>query len=226
MNTYNVNFSRNGVKVTPLEALLLILDRTVNYNHPFINLKLSKTYMSRGNIKVINCFHEPRMPLAVFMKEWFGYDKESIRFKELDEYMTDSSSWNILYYIKPEGYGITVEIGLTELACCPDYKLADRRAIVNNRPVSVITLSDLSGPIRLPIVDELTDEQFCKILFDTYPELKTLKEKGYRLDDYRVEQHFRPSHLHRINVTDAEKKEFSLYYNLIYANFYKFINVE
>lgn len=223
MNTYNVNFSRNGVKVTPLEALLLILDKTINYNHPFINLKLSKTYMSRGNIKVITCFDEHHLTLPVFMKEWFGYDKSTIHFKELNEYLNDTSDWNILYFIKPEGYGISVEIGLTELRCCPDYKLVDSSTTVNNRSVSVKSLSDLSGPIRLPIVDELTKEQFCDILFKTYPELNTLKEEGYQLDGYRLEQHFRPSYIHRMDITDAEKKEFSLYYNLIYANFYKYM---
>ena len=223
MGNYNVDFSRNGVKMTPLEALMLIIDRTVSRNNNFIHLKVSKTYMSRGNIQVITCFDEHHLTLPVFMKEWFGYDKSTIHFKELNEYLNDTSDWNILYFIKPEGYGISVEIGLTELRCCPDYKLVDSSTTVNNRSVNVKSLSDLSGPIRLPIVDELTKEQFCDILFKTYPELNTLKEEGYQLDGYRLEQHFRPSYIHSMDITDAEKKEFSLYYNLIYANFYKYM---
>lgn len=139
MGNYNVDFSRNGVKMTPLEALMLIIDRTVSRNNNFIHLKVSKTYMSRGNIQVITCFDEHHLTLPVFM------------------------------------------------------------------------------------VEGLTKEQFCDILFKTYPELKSLKEEGYQLDGYRLEQHFRPSYIHRMDITDAEKKEFSLYYNLIYANFYKYM---
>lgn len=210
--------------MTPLEALMFIIDRTVSRNNNFIHLKVSKTYMARGNIKMINCLDEHHLTLPVFMKEWFGYDKSSIRFKELDEYLTDTSDWNILYYIKPEGYGISIEIGLTELPRCPDYKLIDTITTVNNRPISVKVLSGLSGPIRLPMVEGLTKEQFCDILFKIYPELNTLKEEGYQLDGYRLEQHFKPSYIDRMDATDVEKKEFSLYYNLIYANFYKYMD--
>lgn len=217
MGKYIVSFNYQDKKLEAIDALLLIVDKANKYK---LNLKVNKRYFVDDEIKKVTCIDEPGIDLSYFIREWFGYNKETIRYKELDEYLTDVVNWEITYNIHFENNEYFIEIDLFEKSILTVQYMTEYDRIISNNKVHIKALHNLPEPLMIPDKDNLTKTRFYDILLAAYPEIQVLENQGYQLDGYRLEPHINPTLIENLKLSKESKDELSSYYNLANAQFY------
>jgi hypothetical protein len=217
MSNYNVKFIHNGKEISAVDALILITSKAINYR---IDLKVNKSYYLDDSLKHITCLDSEYVNLTCFINEWFGYNKDTLRGKELDEYLTDLANWDIIYNLYFDEEECFAEIDLIEKSILTVQYMTEYDRIISGNKVHVKALRNLPEPIMVPDKDNLTKTRFYDILLAAYPEIQVLENQGYQLDGYRLEPHINPALIENLKLSKERKDELSSYYNLVHAQFY------
>lgn len=217
MNRVDINFKFNDELIWSNEALLsLVLNVDMN---TLVKLIVNrKTIIGKKESEIITFV--PDTTLMDFLNHWFCYNKQSLESSKLKDYINPLLYSDIVYDIKAQDNECEIIIRITEKYSSKDYQFKYIKATANDKDVSLLALTNLSGPIRIQgDANQLTPDQLYDILIQVYPELQSLKDKGYRLVKYSIAPHFNESYLNRTDLTEQERMDAVMLYNLNRAEF-------
>ena len=217
MNRVDINFKFNDKLIWSNEALLLLV---LNIDmKSLVKLIISrKTIIGKKESEVITFV--PDTTLMDFLNHWFCYNKQSLESSKLKDYINPLLYSNIVYDIKAQNDQCEITIRITEKYSSKDYQFKYIKATVNDKDINLLTLTNLSGPIRIQgDANQLTPDQLYDILIQAYPELQSLKDKGYCLVKYSIMPYFKKSYRHRVDLTEQERIDAVTLYDLNRAEF-------
>ncbi len=217
MNRVDINFKFNDKLIWSNEALLsLVLNVDMK---SLVKLIINrKAIIDEKESEIITFV--PDTTIMDFLNHWFCYNKQSLESSKLKEHVNSLLYSDIVYDIKAQDNECDIVLRITEKYSNKDYQFKYTKATANDKDINLLTLMDLSGPIRIPgDANQLTRDQLYDILIQAYPELQSLKDKGYRLVKYSITPHFNESYLHRVDLTEQERTNAATLYNLNRAEF-------